>query len=185
MSEDSLQMRASMTEEKYLAMMDEIWQLFDAEPGTPEAERLEKLVALAEQYEDEHYPMGDVVKPRLCFQVEGVPVPKQSFRYAHNKRSHADPRVKAWQDTVSLSAVEAMQGRPPLTGDLVVELTFFLPDHRRRDLDNLSKAVLDGCNKIIWEDDKQIYKLVLVKLIGNWTPGVIVYVRGPEVELDV
>ena len=46
-----------MTEPEYLAALNEIWELFDAEPGTPEAERLVALINKVEKYEDEHYPM--------------------------------------------------------------------------------------------------------------------------------
>jgi HTH-type transcriptional regulator/antitoxin HigA len=38
-------------------VLAEIEQLFEAEPGTPEGDRLEILTTLVEAYEDEHYPI--------------------------------------------------------------------------------------------------------------------------------
>ena len=43
----------------YEAMLEEIEALWEAETGTPEADRLEILVMLVEAYEAEHYPIPD------------------------------------------------------------------------------------------------------------------------------
>lgn len=58
--------------------------------------------------------------------VDGEPVPKQSTRFDGNGRAHTDPRVKAWQDTVSLRAIEAMRGRPPILAQSACGLCLFL-----------------------------------------------------------
>jgi HTH-type transcriptional regulator/antitoxin HigA len=42
-------------EEDYQAALKEIDHLFQAEPGTPEGDRLEVLTTLVEAYEDKHY----------------------------------------------------------------------------------------------------------------------------------
>jgi HTH-type transcriptional regulator / antitoxin HigA len=43
------------TEGDYLAALEEIHALFEAEPGTPEGNKLEVLVTLVEAYEEKHY----------------------------------------------------------------------------------------------------------------------------------
>jgi HTH-type transcriptional regulator/antitoxin HigA len=45
------------TETDYEAALQEIDRLFEAAPQTPEADRLEILAILVEDYEAEHYPM--------------------------------------------------------------------------------------------------------------------------------
>jgi crossover junction endodeoxyribonuclease RusA len=46
------------------------------------------------------------------------------------------------------------------TGPIRMEIVAFRPDNRKRDLDNLLKAVLDGMAKaLIYEDDSQIRDL--------------------------
>ena len=112
----------------------------------------------------------------IAFRVYGNPVPKQSFRYVKGG-GYTSPRVTAWQSTVTLSAVQAMRGADPLEGELSVSLVFFLPDKRRRDLDNLSKAVLDAMNRVVYTDDQQITALRIIKLFGA-DPGVDVEVKG-------
>ena len=47
-----------------------------------------------------------------------------------------------------------------ITAPIKVEILAFRPDNRKRDLDNLLKAVLDGMAKgMIYEDDAQIKDL--------------------------
>ena len=114
----------------------------------------------------------------LRFNVLGNPVPKQSTRFDGNGHAHTDPRVKAWQNEVSLRARQAAAfAEWEITGQpLTVRLDFILPDRRARGCDNLSKCILDGCNKILWLDDKQVTDLHITKQIGD-VPGVLVTVR--------
>ena len=52
-----MDIRPIKTEADYEWALNEIDRLFDAEPGTPESDKLEVLVILVEAYEDEHDPM--------------------------------------------------------------------------------------------------------------------------------
>ena len=49
--------------------------------------------------------------------------------------------------------------KSPTSEPVSVALKFFVKGKVYGDIDNLSKAILDGCNRIAWEDDKQVYKL--------------------------
>lgn len=112
------------------------------------------------------------------FFVEGIPVPKQSFRKTRNG-GYIDPRVKAWQEAVGW---ESKRYYPePLTGNVSVELTFYLTTARRVDLDNLSKGTLDGMKGIVFDDDSQVVKLTLSKVVRKERPGVYVVVSPNEI----
>jgi len=102
----------------------------------------------------------------IKFRVNGTPVPKQSFRKTQSG-GYTDPRVEAWQWEVTQAAKSSVRMGDLLTCKLGVRMTFYLPDYRRRDLDNLSKAVLDACNMIIWKDDSQVAYLELVKYVAD------------------
>ncbi|MFN8488235.1 MAG: helix-turn-helix domain-containing protein [Caldilineaceae bacterium] len=52
-------LRPIHNEEDYETALEEIEALWEAEPGTPEADRLDILVMLVEAYEAEHYPIPD------------------------------------------------------------------------------------------------------------------------------
>jgi hypothetical protein len=76
-------------------------------------------------------------------------------------------------------------GRDLLEGNLSLELTFFLPNARRVDSDNLAKCVQDGLNGIMWKDDQQNMDLVIHKYVCRTLQGVLIRVceneRAPEI----
>jgi crossover junction endodeoxyribonuclease RusA len=52
----------------------------------------------------------------------------------------------------------------PLDGPLAVQIDVFPPDHRRRDIDNLQKALLDALQHgRAYHDDSQIVSLTITK----------------------
>jgi HTH-type transcriptional regulator/antitoxin HigA len=53
----SLEIKPIRNEADYEAALQEIEALFDAKPDTPEADRLDVLVALVEAYERSHYAL--------------------------------------------------------------------------------------------------------------------------------
>ena len=61
-------------------------------------------------------------------------------------------------------AALAALGSRPLTGPLAVEVDLFPPDRRRRDIDNVQKALLDALQHGgAYEDDSQVVRLAIVK----------------------
>jgi len=114
----------------------------------------------------------------ITFRVDGNPLPKQSFRVTKTRGKvygYTDKRVEAWQDTVGWMARDAMRGESPMEGDLEVVIEFTRENRKRVDLDNLSKAVLDAMNGIVYRDDQQIVRLRLEKKFDK-EAGIIVTV---------
>jgi crossover junction endodeoxyribonuclease RusA len=69
--------------------------------------------------------------------------------------------------------VQAMVGLNPRTldGRLALTVWAWMPDRRKRDLDNLLKCLLDSCTKAgVWHDDNQIRKLTIADR-GVQSPG--------------
>lgn len=52
-----MEIRPIKNDADYQAMLEEIERLFDAVPDTPDGDRLEVLVTLAEAYEEKHYAL--------------------------------------------------------------------------------------------------------------------------------
>ncbi len=122
----------------------------------------------------------------IKFFVPGEPRAKQSFHYA-GRGSFTPARIKAYQADVGWVAQQAMRAQglyEPISHDQVLsaKIEFGLGDHRRIDLDNLNKAVFDGLNKIVFEDDHQVFDLHLRKRVVQ-EPGVQVLV-GSEDEIN-
>lgn len=116
------------------------------------------------------------------FVVTGIPQPKQRPRQGRSRNGvrvfYTPPETRNYETLVGYVARSVMAGREPSSGLLFARLCFFLPVPNRvtakerekaatgvlwasgkPDLDNLVKAVLDGCNGIVFKDDRQVVRL--------------------------
>lgn len=72
-------------------------------------------------------------------------------------------------------------GRDPLSARLDVRIDLQPPDKRKRDLDNTLKALWDACTHGgLWEDDSQIDRLTVARLLPCQGGSVTMHV----VEID-
>ena len=84
--------------------------------------------------------------------------------------------MKNWANTVAQVAKINMMGKDLFTGNISVELQFFLPDKRRKDWDNLAKNVMDAMNGIVYKDDSQVTMATIEKAYDKNEPGVYVLI---------
>lgn len=134
----------------------------------------------------------------ITFHVPGVPVAKGRPRITTRGgkvRSFTPPKTVAFEGLVALAAERAMEGADPLSGPVSLTLFVELPvpqswslkkkraalsgNHQpcgRPDLDNYVKAVADGGNAVLWNDDSQIIMLLATKRYAEM-PGVHVEVQ--------
>lgn len=67
-----------------------------------------------------------------------------------------------------IKSVKEQQAIEKFNYDLTVRIHLYLPDKRRRDVDNYSKGVLDALtNSEIWNDDSQVRQLDVRKIDNN------------------
>ena len=57
-----------------------------------------------------------------------------------------------------------------------VALLVVLPDRRTRDLDNVTKSILDACNGVLWYDDRQVVGVSMERAINRARPRVEILV---------
>jgi len=100
---------------------------------------------------------------KLAFVVEGRPQPKQRARRGLGGRWFTPRETREFHERVLYAGLHARQlllrtsGRAwPLDATYRVTCWPTWSDRRRRDLDNLVKAVLDGLNGVLWQDDSQV-----------------------------
>lgn len=123
----------------------------------------------------------------LAFTIPGEPRGKGRPRFGRSRAGFAvaytDDKTAAYENLVKLSATRA--GARVVDGPLAVQIrAFFAPPQswskKRRaaalagqevpgrfDIDNISKAVLDGLNGIAFVDDKQIASLFATKAFAE------------------
>lgn len=64
----------------------------------------------------------------------------------------------------------------PRKDDIDLRVELFFGDKRVRDIDNYNKLLLDACTGVLWDDDKQIQSLLIVKNYDK---------KNPRIELDL
>jgi Holliday junction resolvase RusA-like endonuclease len=112
------------------------------------------------------------------FTVPGKPVPKQSFKVSIKNGSvqgHTPARVKKYQQEVHYAAIEKLNEigyHIEIGMSYFLWYTFYMPDNRRVDNDNLAKGTNDALNGVIWKDDTEIGDMFLQKRIDKGNPRV-------------
>ncbi|WP_313005358.1 RusA family crossover junction endodeoxyribonuclease [Brevundimonas sp.] len=129
----------------------------------------------------------------LAFTVPGDPRGKgrpRATTIGGHARMFTDSRTASYENLVKLAASRALGDRAPLDVPLTVVITVRMTpaassSAKKRaamlsgemaptklpDLDNVVKAVLDGCNKVAFRDDALVVSLIARKQYAA-TPGV-------------
>lgn len=137
----------------------------------------------------------------IKFFVPGPPVGKGRPRAARRGKHitlYTPAKTVSYESLVAMAATQAMAGRPPLDGPVVLVLDIALPvpqswSKKRQaaaladitppttkpDCDNVLKAICDAANNIVWRDDVQVVDVVLRRRYRE-TPGVHVAIEPYE-----
>jgi Holliday junction resolvase RusA-like endonuclease len=137
----------------------------------------------------------------LTVDVPGKPFAKGRPRFSKNGHTYTPEATARYENLVRVAAYQAMRGKAPLEGPLLVVVLVALPvpeswSRKKRvealngdiqptgrpDADNYAK-MLDGLNGIVWLDDSQVTTLAVVKRYDA-TPRMRVTVmpRSPETQ---
>ncbi len=123
------------------------------------------------------------------FIVPGTPVgkgrPRVSTRGGKFARMYTPPKTVSYESLVALAASQAMAGKPLFEVPVKVDLLICLPvpaswskckqeaalagevwPTKKPDIDNVVKAIFDSINGIVWRDDAQVCKVIIVKQYG-------------------
>lgn len=120
----------------------------------------------------------------VAFSIPGQVRGKGRPRFG-NGRTYTDAKTASYEALVGWYAAQAMQGRAPFAGPLALVITARIEPPasasktaraemlagrqapaKRPDLDNIIKAVLDGCNAVAFRDDAQVVALTAAKAYG-------------------
>ena len=105
--------------------------------------------------------------------IEGDPIPAARPRFG-NGRTYQPKRNVEYRRRIQVAARSAMDGRKPMTGSLSANVKLYRrykPTTRIfGDVDNHLKAIFDGLNQIVFEDDRQIVRCVIEKFTDKQNP---------------
>lgn len=109
----------------------------------------------------------------IQIRIEGDVIPAARPRFS-GKRAYQPKRNREYREVVQQAARVTMNGREPLTGEVVATVKLFRkykPTARIfGDVDNHLKALFDGMNQIVFADDAQITKCLVEKFTDKVQP---------------
>lgn len=118
---------------------------------------------------------------RLAFTVPGPPVPKgrpRTVRHRGAVRTFTPTRTKRYERHVAICAWKAAPAGCGWRTDGRYAATLRVFGARANDdMDNVAKAVLDGCEGVLWKNDRQVELLTVERCAADGD--------GPRVEAAV
>lgn len=114
----------------------------------------------------------------IAFTVPGRPVPAVRMTQRGKYVKPVAQRYLAYKETVGWIAKQATI--QPTRKAVTVYIRVFMHG-KVADVDNLAKSIMDGCNKIVWEDDRQVEKLTVERFkCGEESERVVVKIWDTE-----
>lgn len=116
-----------------------------------------------------------------------LPVPKGRPKFTRSGHCYTPAKTKDFEKKVQLISKSAMKGKTKSTKALYAVVNFYLQMPKRPkskypitrpDGDNLTKAIYDALNQIVWEDDSQIVSWMGSKRYAQ--PG-----TKPRIEISI
>lgn len=102
------------------------------------------------------------------FTVDGTPVSVNHMYHSRGKIRFLCKEGKLYKEKVADIVKKLVN--TSTSKDVLVEITFYFGDNRRRDISNYDKGLLDSMIKIVYDDDSQIQTLILHKQIDKENP---------------
>lgn len=107
-----------------------------------------------------------------------VPLPPSANNLYVNARGRGRILSKAGREYKQAVRILAMGARLPLLrGDVVLTMTVYFPNRRRRDLSNTLKVVEDSLTGVAYADDSQVSELHLYRAYDSGNPRAVLTVE--------
>lgn len=104
--------------------------------------------------------------------INEPPTGKGRPRFTRTGHTYTPEKTRKYEKEVA----RAWNGRPRFEGAVYVKIEAFLQipkkcktarPIKKPDVDNIAKIILDGLNKMAWDDDKQVVRLTVNKSWSN------------------
>ena len=94
----------------------------------------------------------------------------------HNGRRILSRKARDHKQAMTMEAKSQVGRKNPMAGEVKAEIYWFMPDHRKRDIDNL-KMVIDAMTGVLWKDDSNIWELTIRKYVDKENPRIEIMVH--------
>ena len=108
------------------------------------------------------------------FTVPGQPIPKGRPRLGRRGHVFTPVRTKRYETKVATYA--ALAGASARQGRVYMSIQCYMGDKRKRDLDNVGKAISDSLNEVAYFDDEQVDMLLIERYIDKKEPRAVIQI---------
>ncbi len=91
--------------------------------------------------------------------VPGRPVPKGRPRLGKNGNVYTPKKTREYEELVGWHAKQTI--KEPLQGDIAIDIRICINGNNVPDIDNVCKTLLDGMNRVAYNDDRQVAVLMV------------------------
>lgn len=115
--------------------------------------------------------------PTLTFSVPGPVVPKHRPRFTGGY-AYTDSRTRKYEQHVRVCAMQALEKwrgdhrRWNAAKRFILSISVYMPDKRKRDLDNCLKSISDALNGLLYDDDSQLDEIYAARFLDKEKPRV-------------
>jgi Holliday junction resolvase RusA-like endonuclease len=120
--------------------------------------------------------MGGWGEMGIHLTIPGEPVAWQRVTRGRDGVARVPQKTRAAKEAIGWEVRRKYPGVEPLSGDVMVML-HFNTDSTSKDLDNLSKLVMDALTGIIWIDDRQVTSLCAYLARKRGKPRTVITVQ--------
>lgn len=117
---------------------------------------------------------------RAEFTVLGPPQPWQRAGTTRKGVRYTQPETKRYEQAIKVAAMSVRLHTDtwPKNGRYRLHVAAYFADHRRRDLDNVLKAVCDALNGVAYDDDSQINVMHIERWVDANRPRTVITVEA-------
>lgn len=108
--------------------------------------------------------------------IPGNPLSVNHLYGQHGKRRFLYKEGKIYKELVAKEAKKLSYEPAPKEAIIYMDIRYFFPDKRRRDVTNYDKSPIDAMTGIVYQDDCQIQRVTLEKYIDK---------ANPRTEIDI
>lgn len=134
-------------------------------------------------------PVDNDKTQSVYFVISGRPVGKQRPRLdPRTGRAYTPKKTRVYERKVKRKAMSSRPAHWPKDQSYEVEILAVYPDRRYSDVSNILKAVEDGIDGVLYDDDRQVYRVTATRTVDEKTDTGYVEVTvtchtNPEVKI--
>lgn len=116
----------------------------------------------------------------ICELYSSYPPTVNNYYQKTQRGLFISQKGRKFRDQLCSDFHEQLSGMEPIQGKVRIDVIAWVPDNRRRDLDNIMKPIMDAMTHAgMWDDDSQVDQMCVYRGAKS-APNGAIYIRVDE-----